>query len=310
MVKVKMKKKHTKKVVFVLNVFLLILLTSQIGLINGNSSGIIWEENFDSNFDDWTLSTIHSNSSGWFADTETGCEIIDKQLHFTSPEMVWHCWQEIPPYDNCVGYWYNYTRIWRSTNTSDGSWSWDMYFGPEPSTVCFVTKTETNLDNSILHESFRYGYRVFIVPLSYDPLYYSYLYSDDLGSLSVTGLPFISIVSYRDTWTGTILGLYESESILNNSWYQIKVMRKYDSLKLYLDGVLRIEVTDPSPHEDSYWDSSTDELFFQLSGYGGVRADNITVIEDSSNSGTSGPSIVILVSSFGVLTILRRKRNS
>lgn len=274
-----MEKKYIKKGIFLLNVLFLIILFFQLDLTNGYSLEVVWKENFDDgDFDGWTLSTIHSNDGGWYNDTETGCEIVNGQLHFTSKGMPWHCLKEIPPH-NWTN-WYNYTRLWRSTTVANGSWSWDMYFGSEPCGVAFVGKTEVNTNSPINHVSFRYGYRVSIIPFSYNPADYSSLFDDNLFGLSVTGLPFICLVKYTSTWGGTILGLYESASILNNSWYHINVTRNYNSLKLYLDGVLRINVTDSSPQESTYWDLSKDEFFFQLGSHGGTRVDNITVVGD------------------------------
>ena len=285
-----MTKKNIKRVIFLLNVLFLIILTIQLGMINGYSLEIVWKENFDGDLEDWTLSCIHSNEIGWYNDTETGCEIIDSQLHFTSEGAPWDGPGE-----------YNYTRLWRSTTVLNGSWSWDMYPGHQPCGAAFITKTIINPTSPISHTSFRYGYRVSIIPFNHTPEEYG----------SVTGLPFISIEKYTSTWDGTILGLYESTSIQNNSWYHINVTRNYNSSKLYLDGVLRINVTDPKPMEgnSAYWDLSTDDFFFQLNSHGGTRVDNITVVGDSVNGkNANGSGIVILISSFGVIILMRRKR--
>ncbi len=315
-----MENKLIKQVISFLSLYILILLTIQLGLINGYSLEVVWEENFDDgNFDGWTLSCIHQDDPRWwYADTETGVEVNNEgQLVFTSKGSPWHDW-----IDDIPGWQYNYTRLWRSTTVANGSWSWDMYPGHQPCGAAFITKTIIHPTSPISHTSFRYGYRVSIIPFSHNP--------EDYGS--VTGLPFISIEKYTSTWSGTVLGLYESTAIQNNSWYHINVTRDYNSLKLYLDGVLRIEVTDSDPHENFNWGLPTDEFFFQLNSHGGTRVDNITVIGDeivhptttttttitttdgepstttTTDQGNSGFGIVAIILSTAVLYYRKRKK--
>ena len=288
-----------KRILILTNVLILVFLIFQVSLTASYSSKVVWTDKFDDgNFDGWILSCIHSDEPrGWYADTETGVEVNDEeQLVFTSKGSPWHDY-----IDDVPGWRYNYTRLWRSTIVLNGSWSWDMYPGHQPCGAAFITKTIINPTSPISHTSFRYGYRVSIIPFNHTPEEYG----------SVTGLPFISIEKYTSTWDGTILGLYESTSIQNNSWYHINVTRNYNSSKLYLDGVLRINVTDPKPMEgnSAYWDLSTDDFFFQLNSHGGTRVDNITVVGDSLNGkNANGSGIVILISSFGVIILIRRKR--
>ena len=126
-----MTKKLRKKDLILVGVFFLVISIIQASLISGYSFNIVWEDNFnDGDFDGWTLSCIHQDTLGiWANDTETGCTVVNDQLYFTSGGSPW--WNPTE---------YNYTRLWRSTTVLNGSWSWDMYPGHQPCGAAFITK--------------------------------------------------------------------------------------------------------------------------------------------------------------------------